>query len=509
VVRPGDGVEVTQRRLAEAVQDPWDGPAKTFTSERHFSPRRRAALFAPGSYRCRFQVGYYAQVLGLGRSPDDVRFCLPPSGDARYSDGGGATEDEAAANAAGPYVTALNRHLDRSGRGTCLDTFWRSAENFSVGGGADLVWAASQASPLRRVRVSDGGDLVLHDGPAHASGGHVADSAVSGAVRAGGQQQLLFRNVRLGRGASGGAWSMVYVGCAGQVPAASPGGGVGPAVTVVERPRVQMAKPYLCLKDDATRYELRVPAPIYFDRGPSGSLDGVGSGERVLDFARVRVVRPCDPVGSIQEALDQAKSVVLSPGLYPLKDPVEIRTAGQVVLGLGLATLIAPASGGPCLRVAPGVPGVVVAGVMLEASERDSAVAPRSDQVSSLLEWGEPGVCDPGVRESPGGLIDVFCPVGGPLRAGRRAGVSLDVMVRIHSGHVIGDNLWLWRADHAELAPGEAPNYPDLVSSIYWQTEEQEYRVGTGLQVFGDDVTISGLAVEHANGHQVVWSGGR
>lgn len=29
----------------------------------------------------------------------------------------------------------------------------------------------------------------------------------------------------------------------------------------------------------------------------------------------------------------------------------------------------------------------------------------------------------------------------------------------------------------------------------------------TGLEVFGDNVTIYGLAVEHANGHQTVWHG--
>jgi hypothetical protein len=135
--------------------------------------------------------------------------------------------------------------------------------------------------------------------------------------------------------------------------------------------------------------------------------------------------------------------------------------------------------------------------------------ASTSDQVSSLLEWGDHNVRDPGVRESPGGLMDVFCRVGGALRPGKRSGVFLDVMMRIHSGNVIGDNLWLWRADHAELSPGEAPNYPDLVSSIYWQTEQEEYRVGTGLQVLGDDVTVFGLAVEHVNGQQTIWSGGR
>lgn len=102
-------------------------------------------------------------------------------------------------------------------------------------------------------------------------------------------------------------------------------------------------------------------------------------------------------------------------------------------------------------------------------------------------------------------MFDIFCRVGGAY-SGERKRVAVDYMMRLNSGHIIGDNIWLWRADHAILAPGEAPNYPHI-SPIFWQTEEDEFRVKTGLEVNGNNIHIFGLAVEHANGHQTRWNG--
>lgn len=513
IVRPSDDPDEVRGKLASLVEDPWDEGHQTFVSDHHFSRRRHAVLFSPGTYggeRFKFQVGYYSQVAGLGSSPDAVKFV----------------------NGAGPYVPALNRHI-HAPHGTCLDTFWRSGENFSVEGN-DVVWAVSQASPLRRVNVK-GGNLYLHDGGAYASGGHLANAAVvgGGKVIAGGQQQYLLRNVHLGGGASGGAWSMVYVGCtAGDdgssdgsdgihlpEPPSTTGGDKGkttsPSVTIIDKPQVRMEKPYVALKSDGGggggRFELRVPRAVYDD--VSGPLFD-GSNERVVDFGRVRVVsnKGGDPTIRIQEALDQGKDVVLAPGIYQLSATLELRRPGQVLLGLGLATLVAPppppdpssstepVAGGPCVHVAPKTPGVVVAGIMLEA--------PSEGRSRCMLEWGNENEKDPGDETDPGGLFDVFCRVGGAAYGGvDRTRISVDTMVIIHSGHIVGDNLWLWRADHADLMPGERANYPHI-SPIYWQTEKDEYRVETGIDVRGDDVTIYGLAVEHANGHQTVWSGG-
>jgi hypothetical protein len=61
----------------------------------------------------------------------------------------------------------------------------------------------------------------------------------------------------------------------------------------------------------------------------------------------------------------------------------------------------------------------------------------------------------------------------------------------------------LWRADHAELAAGEAS------VSKYHLVRRGEYVCDSGLLVYGHDVTVYGLAVEHTARDQVVWTGER
>lgn len=485
VVHPGDDPCATQLLLEAYSQDAWSDQHQTFTSDFHFSDRRHAILFAPGTYHYTFQVGYYTQVLGLGKSVDDVRF----------------EKVRQESQVCGPYVPALNRQLHPP-HGTSLDTFWRCGENYAVQG--TVQWAVSQAAPLRRIRVL--GDLQLHDGAAYASGGHLANAVVEGQVLAGGQQQFLFRNVHFHRESDGGAWSLVYCGCTGRVPTPAGGTAIERSVSVVPRPRVRREKPYIALADDGVRYQLRIPNVLTYEQMVVGPLVD-GSHEQVVDFEMVRVVRSTESSHRIQPALDEGKHVILSPGIYHLEESIRLSRPNQVLLGLGLATLVAPPNGTPCIRVAPNVAGVIVAGVMLEASARDTVNRGHGSITASLLEWGEEGIDDPGMSDQPGALFDVFCRVGGAA-SGNRSALFLDAMLRIHSGHVMGDNLWLWRADHARLDKSEIANYPHI-SPIFYQSEPQDFRVETGCVVRGSDVTIFGLAVEHANGHQCVWSGER
>ena len=83
----------------------------------------------------------------------------------------------------------------------------------------------------------------------------------------------------------------------------------------------------------------------------------------------------------------------------------------------------------------------------------------------------------------PGFLHDVFVRVGGPDGTPANP-VAADVMVEILNGHVVGDNLWLWRADHAK---GGSVTYTSN-------------RCKNGLLVKADHVQMYGLAVEHAEG---------
>lgn len=86
-----------------------------FEPKEHFSSERKAILFEPREepYRVDVQVGYYVQVAGLGASAKDVKFDDATDGTSKK----------------GPYCPAyFNRKLQGL---TTLDTFWRSAENFS------------------------------------------------------------------------------------------------------------------------------------------------------------------------------------------------------------------------------------------------------------------------------------------------------------------------------------------------------------------------------------------
>jgi hypothetical protein len=477
LVRDTEDAETIKAKI-EHTQDSWLAEGSTFTCDHHFSDRRYAVLFAPGVYRnVDLEVGYYVQVAGLGTSPDDVQF-----------QGG-----------QGPFVPSLNRHLHGNNTGTCLDTFWRSGENFANQG--NMKWAVSQASPLRRVHVTK--DLYLHDKDAYASGGHIANAVVDGHTHFGGQQQYLSRNVQFGNGTSGGAWGMVYVGCE-NAPAAAPGDHESAAITSIDTMPARIEKPYVAMYDDKTKFQLRVPKVSH---GASNDPQVSGEGEESRDFSNVKLAKADEPTAAIQAALDEGKDVVLAPGIYYLDRTLEIKKENQVLLGLGLATLVAP-KGAPCIQVASNTPGVRIAGVMLEAPPVDPAKRSKDAHHWSLLEFGTEGVPDKGDPNNPGALFDIFCRVGGGGPAAQRKWISIDTMVRIHSGHVIGDNLWLWRADHASLdvAISEEVNCPQ-VSPVFYQTEKDEYNVDTGIIVTGNNVTIYGLAVEHTSKEQTIWKG--
>lgn len=79
--------------------------------------------------------------------------------------------------------------------GGALCTFWRSAENFHTQanfGSNGMMWAVSQAAPLRRVHVQNTLTLFEYEPPApeagYASGGYLADSLIEGKVVPGSQQ---------------------------------------------------------------------------------------------------------------------------------------------------------------------------------------------------------------------------------------------------------------------------------------------------------------------------------
>jgi len=428
-----------------------------------FSTKRYAFLFKPGVYALDFPIGYYVQVLGLGTSPEDVAF----------------TGSE------GPHVPC-NLQKPQPGQ---LTTFWRAAERFRREGSMD--WLVSQACVLRDVHVT--GNLTLQKDGAHASGGYLGNSIVDGEVLAGGQQQWFTRNSRVGSW-SGVGWNAVFVGVTSDSDQAdlkqSTCGSMedgGQRVVVDEAPLVA-EKPFISINPhDTTKFNLNVPEHQHNRRGPDWQTG------LVYGFERVYVTQPSDSASQINEQLAAGYHVVVSPGIYTLTAPLRISHDHQVVLCLGLSTLLSM-EGNAVVTVDPGLQGIRIAGCILEAGQHET---------DALLQWGDGTKTDPEQHRAPSFMHDLFARVGGPGfqdHIGNTA--TADVMVRIAADDVIGDDLWLWRADHYEHGTTLAHTVPDIGI-----TDLGECPCKHGLVVTGDRVKVYHLAVEHTQQDQVQWYG--
>ncbi|WP_042366067.1 hypothetical protein [Streptacidiphilus neutrinimicus] len=419
-----------------AIQAQVDAVFQTQQSNQ-FGTERYALAFLPGTYDVDINVGFYTHVLGLGDSPDDVVINGHVTVDAQWLGGNGT------------------------------QNFWRAAENLCVVPPDGLErWAVAQAGPMRRTHVK--GDMTLWPSPPGnrwSSGGFLADSVVDGQVDSGSQQQWLSRNDRFGSW-TGSNWNMVFVGTEGAPAQHFP----NPAWTVVDRTPTVREKPFLTVGRDGA-YHVFVPALRGDSAGPtwtSGRAAGHG-----VPLSRFHVARPGESAASINRALAQGRHLLLTPGVYPLSAPIEVRRPGTVVLGLGLATL--QATHGNALIEVADVGGVTVAGVLLEAASAHSPV---------LLQVGD-GRSRVRHSADPTALFDVYVRIGGAVPGG--AAVS----VRIDSNDVFCDNLWLWRADHGNDG------------SVGWTVNPAD----TGIEVVGDRVTAYGLAVEHYQKYEVLWKG--
>ncbi|MEV5169553.1 RICIN domain-containing protein [Streptomyces flaveolus] len=396
-----------------------------------FGSQRYAVLFKPGAYNASVNVGFYTQVLGLGLTPDAVTV-------------NGAVHAEA------DWF-----------QGNATQNFWRGAENLSVNptGGGDR-WAVSQAAAYRRMHLR--GNLALDDG-GWSSGGYLADSKVDGQVNSGSQQQWLTRNSQLGSW-TGSNWNMVFVGSQG-VPATS---FPNPPYTTVAQSPVTREKPFLYV-DGSGNYQVFVPSVRTGSTATSwagGSPAGTS-----LPLSQFYVVKPGATAAQINAALAAGQNLLVTPGVYHLDQTLKVTRPDTVVLGLGLATFV-PDNGVTAMSVAD-VDGVKIAGLLFDAGTTSS---------KTLVEVGPAGSTASHAAD-PTSLHDVYFRVGG---AGvGKAATSLVV----NSDNVIGDHMWIWRADHG--------------SGVGWTSNTAD----TGLVVNGDDVTMYGLFVEHFQKYQTVWNG--
>jgi len=425
-----------------------------------WSSDRYAILFKPGTHDLDVNVGFYTSIIGLGKEPRDTQINTVTCEDGSYCFSVGA-----------------------------LDNFWRSAENFytkpskSWFGNVCMLWAVSQAAPMRRVYVDGNLCLFQYVDPQHetcsnpgyaagyASGGFMADCHINGKISSGSQQQWMTRNSYLGSWTDGN-WNMVFVGCP-NAPKSHCDNKSGRPFTTVSAAPVIAEKPYISFDANANRYYLMIPR---LETNKSSDTTDFGNVDQV-DFSNVYVATDQDSAAKINLKLANGLHVVLSPGNYMLTESIQVNYPNVCILGIGFPTLIAT-NPSPCITVG-NVDGVRIAGILLQAG---------TTGIPTLLQWGQPGY--KGNKNNPGFLYDCFARVGGPYNPATHP-VSADKMVVINSGNVIGDNFWLWRADHT--VSGTAYNGVNPCM--------------TGLQVNGDDVTIYGLAVEHTLGNLTEWNG--
>jgi hypothetical protein len=307
-------------------------------------------------------------------------------------------------------------------------------------------------------------------GPQFASGGFIADSAISGSTVNGSQQQFIVRDSRIGSW-SNGVWNQVFAGVDGAPAQSYP----NPPYTTLPTDPASRERPYLYL-DDAGSPAVFVPAPRTDSHGTTWAA-GATPGHS-LPLSTFFVASPSDSVQAINEALARGKNLLLTPGMYDVGRTIKVKRPDTVVLGLGFPTLTAE-NGAVAMSTAD-VPGIDIAGLMIDAGPLSSPALLRIGNRNSSNSSAHRGdVADPTAVQ------DVFFRIGGPHLG------KADVSLEVNSDHTLLDDIWAWRADHG--------------AGVGWT----ENTARTGVVVNGDDVTATGLFVEHYQGYDVVWNGER
>jgi hypothetical protein len=404
-----------------------------------YGTQRYTLMFYPGQYGSNLDLnlGFYTQVIGLGQMPDGVTI----TGNV-HSEG----------------VLANNN---------ATQNFWRCCENFAVvpTNGNVITWAVSQGTSLRRMHVEGNLNLSDTESGAYSSGGFLADSKVDATVSSVTQQQWLSRNDIMGSWQNG-VWNMVFVG----VSNAPPGGWPGNSYTVITNTPLIREKPYLT--ESNNNFLVVVPnletnsSGVTWANGPTPGAS--------IPISQFYLAQPgVDNAGSINAALNAGQNLILTPGVYSLTNSIVITNRDTVVLGLGYPTLV-PSKGFPSMIISD-VDGVKVTGIIFDAGTTASP---------TLLEVG---TAASGVNHSadPICLYDICSRVGGVT------GGTTTNCVTINANDVIGDNFWLWRADHGNKG------------TFGWTQNASS----SGLVVNGDRATIYGLFVEHHEGYQTLWNG--
>jgi hypothetical protein len=435
----GDHVYIfTPQDDPKKVQEVLDGIYEKQEANQ-FGTERYAVYFMPGTYdeAIAVNVGFYMQVSGLGMLPTETKI---------------------------EALQCTARWLgDDTNHNACCN-FWRGVENIEIG--SNTMWAVSQATFMRRVQVD--GALYLHDDYGWCSGGFLADSNIELMTDSGSQQQWLSRNDNW-KAWLGDNWNLVF---AGLEEGAAPEGTwpVYAYTTVEATPKIQ-EKPFL-VYDKTEGFGVYVPA---YRENATGTSWKNGSEGEFISLDRFYIAKAGeDTADTINAELAKGKNLILTPGIYKLTDAIEVTKPDTIVLGMGLATLV-PLEGNACMITAD-VDGLNISGVLFDAGEKES---------DSLLVVGDEKL---EAQRGDGyiSLSDLFFRVGGTTA---EYAAKTDNCVVINSGNVIGDNFWVWRADHGD--------------NVGWELNTAR----NGIIINGDHVIMYALMVEHFQEYQTIWNG--
>ena len=464
IFSPTDDIEQIYNTVNDIykIQGAVNGSGEATTGQQ-FGSGRYCFAFKTGDYSKmkadNFDMSYYMQIIGLGKIPTDVKL----------------------KNVHVPAVLPNNNV-------TC--NFWMDIENLEITpetiyGSTDVwfqfLWSVSQAAPARRLQVDRPSMLDWWYG--WASGGYIADSYFKSEVGSYPQQQYYIRNCKLDKNFYGVNWNFVSQGVEGihvdntyqlESGLGKTNWKSGKAATILDNTDKIREKPFLFFDENEKEYKVFVPGLRNKSSGISWSSGNIGEGT-ILDINKFYIAKADrDNAFTINRELKEGKNIIFSPGIYYAEEPIEVNNPNTIILGLGLATIIPNQENKDAAMKVADVSGVTIAGIIFDAQYNSE----------NMLVVGEKG-CNANHSSNPTILQDIFVRIGGV-----HPGVaSTSSAVVINSNNVIGDDFWLWRADHGD--------------GVGWDLNTAK----NGLVVNGNDVIMYGLMVEHFQEYDILWRG--
>ena len=338
--------------------------------------------------------------------------------------------------------------------GNALINFWRSLENLSFKEASH--WAVSQATSIRRSHFQE--NLYLFDAGA-SSGGFISNSVLDKDVNPGSQQQFLMRNDTFNRWTHSNM-NMVFEGSVGEMPEVQPNES---KTTIIENSFDVIEKPYLVF--DSQRGFGFIFSKLKRDsRGHEWSNET----DYFVSLSDFYVFHPGDSADKINAVLKTHQYTLFTPGIYDLDKTIEVVLDNSFMTGLGYATLSSSENMNKLMSVKS--KHNIICSLLLQnnANIDNFLVIEENDSVEEHTL-----------------LSDLFFRAGGQSEND----TSIDTAFVANQDKIIGDNFWIWRADHGKNI-GFTKNYAK-----------------SGCQINGQDIIWHALLVEHFYEYQTIWNG--